>query len=81
MRNACANGQPATGRVRVPVLEMTERTVRLVIAIAPLGTATCPGNPNTSYMLELPEPLGDRTLVDVGFYTEREIEPAKRGTG
>lgn len=74
LEHSCAGGQQATGRVRVPVLEVTADQVRVAIGVARQdGLQTCPGHPPTPYTLELPEPLGDRALIDVSTYPEREI--------
>lgn len=75
---ACASGQSAEGRIRVPVLEVTPDAVRVAIAtVRREGGQDCQGNPNTSFTLELPEPLGERRLIDVGVYPEREINERK----
>ncbi|WP_019876245.1 hypothetical protein [Sporichthya polymorpha] len=72
---ACASGQQATGRVRVPVLELSADKVRVAIGVATQqGGQTCPGHPPTPYVLELPEPLGNRLLIDASAYPEREIQ-------
>lgn len=75
---ACASGQSAEGRIRVPVLEVTPEAVRVAIAtVRREGGQDCQGNPNTPFTLELPEPLGERRLIDVGVYPEREIKEGK----
>ena len=33
-------------------------------AVPPTGAQTCPSNPATSVIVELPEPLGERTVLD-----------------
>ena len=78
---SCAGGQQATGRIRVPVLEVTVEEVRVAIGVTTQdGMQNCPGHPPTPYTLELPEPLGDRSLVDVSVYPHRELAPPRRGS-
>ncbi|MFD2028589.1 hypothetical protein [Promicromonospora aerolata] len=71
----CASGKPADGRVRVEHLVELEDRVELVIGVeAPPGDGqNCPSNPPTPFTIELDEPLGNRTLVDVAVYPEREL--------
>jgi hypothetical protein len=72
---ACASGEPATGRVRGSVLEVTATTIRITVGVVPAdGGQDCQGNPPTPYVLDLPEPLGERVLVDAGVDPEREIK-------
>jgi hypothetical protein len=43
----------------------SDASLIVVMATVPRGGAQdCPDNPETSFLLELPEPLGDRLLVD-----------------
>lgn len=82
LENSCAGGKQAIGRIRVPVLEVTPDEVRVAIGVATQeGAHTCPGHPPTPYTLELPEPLGDRPLMDATVYPEREIKPGKNTIG
>ena len=40
------------------------KTVRIDVGVRPLGgDRTCPGNPDTPFVVELSEPLGERALV------------------
>lgn len=40
-------------------------SVTVTFAVRPrLGAQECPSNPETPFVLELPEPLGDRSLRD-----------------
>lgn len=74
----CASGNPATGRVQAPLVEPASDAVRVVIGVSPQpGNQNCPGNPATPYTLALPEPLGDRPLLDATSYPEREITGPK----
>lgn len=64
----CVDGREIGDRLRGPQVVLTSEEVRIVfVAETPDGDFfTCPGNPDTPFVLELPEPLGDRELVD-GF--------------
>lgn len=62
---ACNSGQDARGRVVRPAVILAEDTVTVVFAVVPRGGAQeCPSNPETPVLLELPEPLGERRLLD-----------------
>ncbi|MEO1064010.1 MAG: hypothetical protein AAFZ07_21530 [Actinomycetota bacterium] len=62
---ACASGQAPIGREIVPVVTETDRTVEIVVLVAPVsGGAECPGNPWHPITVELESPLGDRTVLD-----------------
>jgi len=62
---ACNSGQDARGRVRVDRIIPGDSGVIVVMATEPRGGAQdCPDNPETPFLLELPEPLGDRALLD-----------------
>jgi hypothetical protein len=64
----CTSGQEIGGRLRGPQVVMTAAEVRIVfVAESPPGDFfDCQGNPDTPFLLELPEALGERQLVD-GF--------------
>jgi hypothetical protein len=62
---ACNSGQDARARVRVDRILPGDSSVIVVIATVPRGGAQdCQNNPETPFLLELPEPLGDRVLLD-----------------
>ena len=62
---ACNSGQDARGRVVRPAVILADDTVTVVFAVVPRGgMQECPSNPETPVLLELPEPLGERRLVD-----------------
>lgn len=62
---ACNSGQDARGRIRVLDLVPAEASVTVLLGVVPRpGDHECPGNPETPFTLELPEPLGDRVLLD-----------------
>ena len=74
---ACAGGERADGRVRLERLAQLEDRIELVIGVeTPEGDQTCPSNPPTPFTVELDEALGDRTLLDVAVYPERELAAA-----
>jgi hypothetical protein len=61
----CVGGIEIGDRLRGPQVVMTEDQVFIAFAAEPPpGDAfTCQGNPETPYVIDLPEPLGDRQLV------------------
>jgi hypothetical protein len=63
-RFGCNDG--STGDVLPPEIEMTESEVVVTFMVSPkqTGAATCPGNSYVRFRVHLPEPLGDRSLVD-----------------
>lgn len=61
----CNSGQDARGRIVEPRIILGAEAVTVVFAVRPReGEHTCPGNPETPYLLVLPEPIGNRTLFD-----------------
>ncbi|MEX0864326.1 MAG: hypothetical protein WD269_05555 [Acidimicrobiia bacterium] len=62
----CVGGQEIGDRLVGPQIIMTESVVRLAFAAQPPdGTAfDCQGNPETPLSVVLPEPIGDRELVE-----------------
>ena len=64
---ACASGASPTTRVLPPILRIDAASVTVLIAISKLpGEQDCQGINSVPYDLILPEPLGDRALVDGG---------------
>lgn len=65
---ACASGQPSAGRIVGPDIEVSEDVVVVTFGVrAQLGLSqSCQGNPPTGVTVRLPEPLGDRALLDGG---------------
>lgn len=62
---ACASGATAEGRIATPRIEYRDDAVVVTLGVIPVpGMATCPGNPDTPFTVELTEPLGGRTLLD-----------------
>jgi hypothetical protein len=62
---ACNSGQDARGRILPPHLVLGEGSVLVIVTIrARGGGQDCQSNPETPFLLELPEPLGHRLLLD-----------------
>lgn len=61
----CASGQPMGDRLREPLVTVTDDAIRILLSTEPReGDQECPGNPSQRVEIELPEPLGDRELLD-----------------
>lgn len=62
---ACNSGEDARGRIVEPAVIADATTVTVVFGVVPRpGEQACPSNPETPFTLRLPEPLGDRRLLD-----------------
>jgi hypothetical protein len=70
---ACASGKPPEGRVLEPTIATTADAIRVAIGIRQQGNADCPGNPAYAMLLELPAPLGARSLFDASQYPPRPV--------
>lgn len=65
MRTGCAGGQ--TGNVLRPGVVASGEVLTVTFTVEPLegdGEATCQGNDEVRYQVDLEEPLGDRRLLD-----------------
>jgi len=63
--HACADGEPVGDRLVGPEVVMTDTEVKIAFAATPQsGFFTCPVNLPQAEVVELPEPLGDRAVVD-----------------
>jgi hypothetical protein len=62
----CASGQPMGDRLRGPQVVATDDSVLIAFAATPPegNEQTCPGNPSAAVTVELPAPLGERTIRD-----------------
>lgn len=62
----CVGGQEMGDRLVEPQVVMTAEKVRVVLAAEPPpGEAfECPGNPETPLTVELPQPIGDREVIE-----------------
>jgi hypothetical protein len=74
MEQACASGQSAEGRVEEPIIELGDTSITVTYRVrGRQGTGQdCQGNPTTPIELTLPEPLGNRTLLDGGSDPPRD---------
>jgi hypothetical protein len=62
---ACNSGQAARGRILPPHLILGAENVLVIVTVrARGGGQDCQSNPETPFLLELPEPLGHRLLLD-----------------
>jgi hypothetical protein len=62
---ACNSGEDARGRVVVSGIDEDDDSVTVTFAVRPRpGGQNCPSNPETPFLLELPAPLGERSLLD-----------------
>jgi hypothetical protein len=62
---ACNSGEDARGRIVVSAIRADDDAVTVTLAVRTRGGAqSCPSNPETPFVLELEEPLGDRQLLD-----------------
>jgi hypothetical protein len=74
----CASGQSSDGRVSRPDVAYGADRVTVSFGVRRLpGGQDCQGNPPTSYVVELDEPLGDRALFDGGAERPRQVYPAR----
>jgi hypothetical protein len=80
-RLGCASG--ATGSVLDPVVEVGGAQVVITIEVEPLpdGPYECQGNETIEYVVNLPEPLGDRDLVDGACLAGEAVGTAACGDG
>jgi hypothetical protein len=61
----CASGRSMGDRLLEPEVVTTATQILITLAVQPLpGGQSCPSNPEQPVLVELPEPLGDRELVD-----------------
>lgn len=63
-RLGCNGG--VTGQVQEPNIDLADDAVALTFSVrpGPPDSATCPGNDHVPYEVVLPEPLGQRALID-----------------
>jgi hypothetical protein len=65
LEQACASGDSPKGRVEPPRIELTDTTVAVTYSVRhKVGGQDCQGNAPFAVELKLPEPLGNRTLLD-----------------
>ena len=59
----CASGRSAEGRIVVEIVYGSD-SIDIDVGVRPRGgDQECPSNPDTSFTVELSEPLGDRTIT------------------
>jgi hypothetical protein len=72
---ACASGASPAGRVLAPTLRVDDASVTVLITVSRLpGAQDCQGVDSVPYDLVLPEPLGNRVLLDGGRVPAAPIE-------
>ena len=70
---ACNSGQDARGRIAEPQVIVGDDAITVVFAVRPReGDRECPSNPETPHLLILPDPLGNRTLLDGSVIPPRD---------
>ncbi len=74
----CASGTDPAERMAPPRVEVTDTQVRIAVSTYIVkGPQTCPGHGTAALVVDLGQPLGDRTLVDVnGGDDERGWPPS-----
>jgi hypothetical protein len=71
---ACASAASPEGRILAPTIVVGAETIAAAIGIVQRpGAQECPGNPEYPTTLTLPEPLGNRTLLDASSYPPRTV--------
>jgi hypothetical protein len=71
---ACASGQVPEGREVQPIVTESDETLKIVVLIeAPVGDQSCQGNPSFPLEVDLDQPLGDRTIIDVALSPPTEL--------
>lgn len=76
----CVSGRDPRPYLNDPEVIYEEERILIVVTaeIEPGGAYECPGNPIVRHAIDLDEPVGDRALLDAGFYPPR---PATRELG
>jgi hypothetical protein len=77
---ACASGQSPEGRVLPPMIapSQTAMTIAILVAGRP-GGQDCPGNPDFAMVVDLPEPLGGRVLLDGAVFPPIDVTRPSSG--
>lgn len=76
LETRCSGGATAEGRVAAPVIVTTPSAVTITIGVRPVeGDVSCEANQPTPDTIALPEPLGDRQLLDGGHAPARVPTP------
>ena len=73
---ACSGGSPATGRMSDPIVTYSANSLIMTVGVTRVGgPATCPGPPGTPALVVLPQPIGDRTLLDGIYHPAQPPKP------
>ena len=75
---ACANGQSPQGRVLRPIVSPGQTAMTISILVTTIG-GDCPGNPDFAMTVDLPEPIGERPLLDGAVYPPRDVTKPSSG--
>ena len=71
---ACTGGKSPEGRVLAPIIAPSPTAMTIAILVNGLpGGHDCPGNPDFPMVVELPEPLGGRPLLDGAVFPPRDV--------
>ena len=70
---ACAGGQPPTGRTIDPDVQQTAEGVTITVTVVGVGIATCPMNPAFPVTVQLDKPLGSRQILDGSSHPPHQV--------
>jgi hypothetical protein len=74
---ACASGRSPEGRIVEPAIFSSEDAFLISVFVRqPAGSQDCPGNPAVPLEIALPEPLGERRLLDGSEVPPRDASVA-----
>ena len=75
-RLSCSSGK--TGEIMEPVVSVGQDAIiiRADVQPNPPGGYNCPGNDSVAVLVELPEPIGNRPLLDAACLTGRAVDTA-----
>ena len=80
LEEACASGASGLDRLDPPTVDLTDTTIVVTLAIKRRpGAQDCQGNAPFSFDLELPEALGNRTLLDGSENPPRDVSKPPSG--
>jgi hypothetical protein len=66
LEGACANGESPEGRIMPPDITMSGSEIQVTVWIKTSGDASCPGNSPYPWVIDLPEPVGNRSIPGHG---------------